>query len=320
MGENLASWHEILRIGVHDPQPHRPPARASVPLVPGTFARDAALIAGFDLRESLRTRRAIVLVLLYVLIAGIASGVYVSVMREIDQTAAVVLADHEDQLVAVKDQGYRSVLLFFADNDHALADHLATFPAMVLLFAWVSLAFLPWFIALTSYDQVAGDLHLRTIRYVALRTTRAAYVAGKLAAQAVLVAGVAALGMLPVLVIGALYLPHFDFLATFTSLVSTWPITVICALGFLGIVSLASQLCRTPGTARAATVGLLILVYTLATHPTTGPLFAVLSPWHWKPGLFHPDIPTRLLSVAACLGLCVGYAALGFLRFRKRDL
>ena len=35
---------------------------------------DAALIAGFDLRESLRTRRAVVLVLLYVLIATTASG------------------------------------------------------------------------------------------------------------------------------------------------------------------------------------------------------------------------------------------------------
>lgn len=49
----------------------------------GTFTRDAALIAGFDLRESLRTRRALVLVLLYVLIAATASGIYVSVVRTI---------------------------------------------------------------------------------------------------------------------------------------------------------------------------------------------------------------------------------------------
>lgn len=288
----------------------------------GTFTRDAALIAGFDLRESLRTRRAVVLVLLYVLIAATASGIYVSVVRAIQDTlnTAATASGDAAAMDMIQDEGYRSLLLFVASGDQSLANHLATYPAMVLIFAWVSLAFLPWFIALTSYDQVAGDLHLRTIRYSALRTTRGAYIAGKLAAQAVLVAGVAALGMLPVLVIGAIYLPGFDFLATFASLLSTLPITVVCALGFLGIVSLASQLCRTPGTARAAAMGLLLLVYVLAAHPFTGPVFSLFSPWHWKPGLFHPAIATRLLSVAACLGLCLGYTALGFLRFRKRDL
>ena len=39
-----------------------------------SFVRDALLVADFDLRESLRTRRALVLVLLYLLIAGAASG------------------------------------------------------------------------------------------------------------------------------------------------------------------------------------------------------------------------------------------------------
>ena len=287
-----------------------------------TFVRDAALVAGFDLLESLRTRRALVLVLLYILIAATASGIYVNVVRAIQDTmeTAATAAQAGEQLDMLKDEGYRSLLLFVAGGDQTLATHLATYPAMVLIFTWVSLAFLPWFIALTSYDQIAGDLHLRTIRYAALRTTRAAYVAGKLAAQAVIVAGVAALGTLPVIVIGAIYLPGFDLLATIGSLISTLPITLVCALGFLGIVSLASQLCRTPGTARAAAMGLLLLVYVLASQSTIGPFFALFSPWHWKPGLFHPDIPTRLLSVAACLGLCFGYTALGYLRFRRRDL
>jgi hypothetical protein len=47
---------------------------------------------------------------------------------------------------------------------------------------------------------------------------------------------------------------------------------------------------------------------------------ALLSPWHWKFGLFHPAIGQRLLALAACLGLCAGYTALGYLRFRRRDL
>ncbi len=285
-----------------------------------SYLRDSLLIAGFDLRESLRTRRALVLVLLYLLIASAASGIYVQIVRSLEQGAELIAPGEEAAVDAMQDTGWRAVLLFFSDGDHTLAAHLGTYPPMVLIFAWTSLAFLPWFIALTSYDQVAGELHLRPIRYAALRTTRGAFVTGKLLGQAALLAGVAGLGMLPVFVIGAIYLPGFAPLATLTALLSTWPITVVCALGFLGIVSLASQLTRTPGTARAAAVGLLFLIWVcslqLGYFVYTGPI----SPWYWETGLFQPGLVDRLTAVFACLTLCVGYTSLGYLRFRKRDL
>lgn len=286
-----------------------------------SFVRDALLVADFDLRESLRTRRALVLVLLYLLIAGAASGIYVQIVREITSRAAAFgVEDKLAEASALQDQGYEMVLLFFAGGDGVLARHLATYPVMVLIFAWTSLAFLPWFIALTSYDQIAGDLHQRTIRYAALRTTRGAYVVGKLLGQAALVAGVAGLGMIPVVVIGALYLPDFQALATITALLSTWPITVVCALGFLGVVSLASQLCRSPGAARAAALGLLLAVWLLSLQSGVWAWLAVLSPWYWKPGLFQPGLLDRTIAAAGCLGLCAAYTGLGFLRFRRRDL
>lgn len=285
------------------------------------FFRDTALIAGFDLRESLRTRRALVLVLLYLLIACAASGIYVQVVREV--TAQMSLAAGPEGAAAadaMQDEGYGMVLLFFSGGDQVLADHLASFPPMVLIFAWTSLAFLPWFIALTSYDQVAGDLHQRTIRYAALRTGRGAFVTGKLLGQAALVSGVAGLGMLPVVIIGAIYLPNFAPVATVGALLSTWPITVVCALGFLGVVSLASQLCKGPGAARAVAVGLLFAVWLLSMQEGMWGWLAVLSPWYWKPSLFQPGLVDRMIAVAGCLGLCVGYTALGFLVFRRRDL
>ncbi len=293
-----------------------------MPVERTTHLRDIGLIAGFDLRESLRTRRALVLVLLYLLIAASASGIYVQIMAQIqDSVSALSGASGDPQGMAmVQDEGYRMLLLFFAGGDAALADHLASYPPMVLVYSWISLAFLPWFIALTSYDLIAGDLYLRTIRYAALRTSRGAFVLGKLLGQAALVAAVTGLGMLPVVVIGAIYLPGFDFIATAFALLSTWPITVLCALGFLGIVTLASQLCKGPGAARAVAVGLLFLIWIFTLLPEPFDWLELLSPWHWKFGLFHPATDQRLLAIGACLGLCAGYTALGYLRFRRRDL
>ena len=59
---------------------------------------DAALVAGFDLRESLRTRRALVLVLLYLLVASAASGIYVQIVRTMD--SATTLAGGKDAAAA----------------------------------------------------------------------------------------------------------------------------------------------------------------------------------------------------------------------------
>jgi ABC-type transport system involved in multi-copper enzyme maturation permease subunit len=281
----------------------------------GRLLRDVGLIAGFDLRESLRTRRALVLVLLYLLIAASASGIYVRIVSELEQGVAAlpdVSGDPEAAaaMAMVQDQGYHLVLLFFAGGDAELANHLATYPAMVLIFAWISLAFLPWFIALTSYDQIAGDLHLRTIRYAALRTTRGAYVLGKLLGQAALVAGVAGLGMLPVVVIGALYLPGFDIARHPLALLSTWPITVVCALGFLGVVALASQLCRTPAPRGPPRSACCSLVWILSSYQSGDGLARRCSrPGTGSPACSTPRSASACSPSAACLGLCAGYTA-----------
>src|SRR5690606_32818184 len=117
------------------------------------------------------------------------------VVRVAEETTTEIigkLPDAGEQVAAgaavgiAQDQGYSALLLLVAGGDSLIAAHLATFPPIVLIFAWFSLGFLPWLIALTSYDLIAGDLHLRTVRFVALRTSRGAFVLGKLLSQLLL--------------------------------------------------------------------------------------------------------------------------------------
>jgi ABC-type transport system involved in multi-copper enzyme maturation permease subunit len=310
-----------------------------------SFVRDTSLIAGFDLRESLRTRRALVLIVLYLVCSTVSSLVYVQTVRLAEKAMSQATQELARGAQGVKgaagaglavgllkSEGYRSVLKFVAGGDESVASYLASFPPMVLIFTWCSLAFLPWLIALTSYDQVAGDLHLRTVRYTALRTHRFAFVAGKLAAQLLLVAGIATLGMAPVVIVGWTQLDSFEPIPTITSLLSTAPVTLAYAAAFVGAVSLASQLCRTPGAARAAAIGLLLVLWILAVLGPGGrgsdaPLwrmlaapFAYLSPWTYKASFFRPELATRAGASLACVALCAFYVGLGFLRFRSRDI
>lgn len=297
-----------------------------------TFLRDALLIAGFDLRESLRTRRALVLALLYLLVSAATSYGYVQVIRIAEEAAQEMLAQAGgagDPAVAaagvdfMQDQGYRGLLYVFAGGDGDLVGHLATYPPMVLVFAYLSLGFLPWLIALTSYDMIAGELHLRTVRFIALRTTRGAFVVGKLLSQLALVAAIAALATVPVLVFGAAYLRSFDLGKNFLALVQTWPILALFAFAILGPVALASQLVKGPGAARALAILLLFgqwIVSAVAMAIDDMRPFSFLTPFHYKTWFFYPGLVDKLLAAAVCVAMCAGYTWLGFQIFRRRDL
>jgi ABC-type transport system involved in multi-copper enzyme maturation permease subunit len=303
---------------------------------PTSALNDALRIARFDLRESIRTRRALVLALLYALVSAISSYIYIKIVGLSDAAesfaGALVVDGRADQAAQAQagavvelaqNTAYQSLLKLLAGGDPAIAAHLGTYPAMVLIFVWFSLTFLPWLIALTSYDFIAGDLHHRTIRFLLLRTTRGAYVLGKLLSQVLLIIVIAGLSMLPVLLLGLALVRDFDLPGTAAALLATWPILVFFALGVLGPIALASQLVRTPAAARALALLLLIALWALSLAALAGQPFELLdhlTPFHYKVGFFRPDLADRLLTALACVALAAGYTALGFLRFRRRDL
>lgn len=298
---------------------------------PPSLVHDVGLIAGFDLRESIRTRRALVLTLLYTLIAAGVAYAYVEIVGAAEAAIAqqvANIADPGERAAAaaaarmMESQAYEGTLHYVA-GDPATTAYLASFPPIVLIFALVSLGLLPWLIALTSYDLIAGDLHLRTVRFVALRTSRGAFVLGKLLSQTLLVTAIAAIGMIPVFALGWVYLAGFEPLATVRSLLSVWPILVCYAFAVLGPITCASQLTRTPGAARALAIGLLFGLWLLSTWSSLTPglgALGYLTPFNYHSWFFDPDLKDRMIGVIGCLGLCAAYTGLGFLRFRRRDL
>lgn len=289
---------------------------------------DLWLIGWFDARESLRSRRALTLVGLYLLVATLSSYIFVSAVRAVESQIAAAAktasVSAEVALGVARSQGYRQILDLLTFGDSRKAAYLASLPPMGLFVAVAMLTMIPWLVALTAADQVAGDLHLRTVRFVALRASRAAFVLGKLLAQVLLVGAVTALSFVPAVLLGVKYLQSFDLNATLLFLAATAPALLAYAFAFLGLTSLASQLSSTPGRARALTIGLFALLW-LAGLPVPGTesvlaLVAYLSPWQLKMGFFAPDAAARTGAIGLALAYGAVFTTLGYLAFRRRDL
>ncbi len=294
-----------------------------------TLLADLWLIGWFDVRESLRSRRALTLAGLYLLGSTLAAYLFVSAVHAVEaQLAASIPANSalsaELALGLARSEGYRKVLHLLTFGDSRKADYLASLPPMGLFVTLAMMTMIPWLVALTASDQVAGDLHLRTVRFVALRASRSAFVLGKLLSQVLLVAAVTIGAFFPALLLGAKDLQSFDVGATLRFLAATAPSLLAYAFAFLGLTSLASQLCSTPGRARALTILLFALLW-LAGLPEPGTesalgVLAYLSPWQLKMGFFAPDAAQRWLTLAWAVAYGAAFTALGYLVFRRRDL
>ncbi len=294
-----------------------------------TLLADLWLIGWFDLRESLRSRRALTLVGLYLLVATLSAYLFVSAVKALESQLAAVTAGAGDAtaqmaLGLARSEGYHKLLSMFTLGDVHKASYLAGLPPMGLFMVLAMLTLIPWLVALTASDQVAGDLHLRTVRFVALRASRGAFVLGKLLSQVLLIAAVTLAAFVPAIFFGQKDLKSFDASATLLFLVGTAPALLAYAFAFLGLTSLASQLVGTPGRARALTLGLFALLW-LAGLPEPSlqspiGVLAYLSPWQLKMGFLGPEASGRNLTLALALGYGALFTALGYLTFRRRDL
>ena len=129
------------------------------------------------------------------LVATLSAYLFVSAVKALESQLAATTGDAgsvaaQMALGLARSEGYRKLLSMFTLGDLQKAGYLAGLPPMGLFMVLAMLTLIPWMVALTASDQVAGDLHLRTVRFVALRASRSAFVLGKLLSQVLLVAAV----------------------------------------------------------------------------------------------------------------------------------
>ncbi|MEM1031442.1 MAG: ABC transporter permease subunit [Myxococcota bacterium] len=289
--------------------------------------RTVGLVAGFELYESLRSRKALALILIYVLIAAGATALFAGIVNEL---TAAVMKDVGPEAVdrVLESPAFQERLGQFVGDD-ALAAELLRVPLLALFYLWVITAFMPLIMVLTASDAISNKLASGSARFALFRVDRAGWALGILAGQAALMAVGILAGALVCWGIGVARLDRVDVVASLLWLLRMSLRGSFYGFAYLGIALCASQLVRSNAVARG-----LALMFAFASFvagqifnamavrdasSTVGETLHKLVPSGHATALFRPELTDRSLGMLGLFLIGLAWFGLGFWQLWRRD-
>lgn len=299
----------------------------------GRFVRDICIVAGQELSESVRTKRAILLTVLFCGATVAGTLMFIKLLASVEEQLVGVLgldagaAGGATAALWKSDMFRQTIVHLVGDRD--LAQSLLQFTPLGLFYGWLSFAIVPWLVAFTSSSRITEEIWSGSARFVLTRTTRIAWVLGKYVGQALQLLCALLLTVFAAWLTGYLKLESFPGAATFRDMLLFAPKAWIYGLCFLGLVSGISLFCKSPGIANV--LGLIGFLLTSGAwhlaHRFAGEgwrrildVVQIVLPRQHYQDLMRPDwghaLPATIFLVA--LGLCYLFA--GYLWLQRKDL
>lgn len=307
------------------------------------FSEISAIWRG-ETRRALKSGRVLVLLILFLLFVGLALTVVGFLNHQLnakfEQQVAMAGADlsqAQEQLVA----GKKQFLQTFVTEDPAMLDSLAALPLVLLVVFKLTLRFLPLFIALMGFDQVAGEVGPKSVRYLVVRVKRSSIILGKLLSQATLFGLLMSICVVLMVLVSKVLNPEFAAadvaLWTFKLLVSS----LVLSVAYLALTALFSAVVKQGGISLVLNVIALFVIWFIALigdafrfpgEEAAANTLAVLksesalaylryaSVWHFGDDLLHPHWSRFLTSALVHVGFALAFLGLAQLALKERDL
>jgi ABC-type transport system involved in multi-copper enzyme maturation permease subunit len=216
-------------------------------------AREVAIVAQREIWRNIRSAKGVAMFALFFM-GGLLPAV-------IGMALGHTLDGLEDNELAIK--AYRGALAGYYHSE-AAADHLLKAPRVILGLFEGTLRFMPLLVLLIGFDQIAGEIQHRTVRYSAGRATRASIVAGKALGVWAVIAVMMSVLHLTVWVIAIARGAKGGPIVTWGAELLLF--SIFASAAYVGFSSLVSSLFRTPIVALLTGAGAgftLWLVYTV---------------------------------------------------------
>jgi ABC-type transport system involved in multi-copper enzyme maturation permease subunit len=228
----------------------------------------------------------------------------------------------------------------FLTDDETMAESLAALPLALLVVFKLTLRFVPLFIALMGFDQVAGEVGPKSIRYLIVRVKRSSIIFGKFLSQATIFALLLTVCTLVMVGVSKLLNPEFsagDLTVWTFKLVGS---SLVLALAYLSLTALCSALVRQGAVALVLNIIGLFVIWFLALageyfrfpgEAMSGQLdqlrpdswaayLRYTSVWHFGQDLLHPEWARFGAAAIMHLGFAAVFLGLAQLALKRRDL
>jgi ABC-type transport system involved in multi-copper enzyme maturation permease subunit len=295
--------------------------------------RQLRVVAANELVDSVRSRRALVLLFLYLAGSAVACVLFIHILHKLEVRLVESMG-----LTASSEPGGATRTLWQSSHfrhmmgelvgDSKLAMRLLDLPPLSIYYGWLAFTFTPLLVMLISAPRIAEEVSTASVRFVLFRTSRATWCGGKLLGQAGLLLVALLASAVGAWVVGAFRMASFEFGANaavmFVFALKAW----VYALAYLGLALGVSQLTRSPviatGLGLAAMLGLSIVNWTSDYWHGEGwfrilDITRMLTPGGNNLHLWNPDpaylVPTLVFLPA--LGLL--YFLAGYAFFARRD-
>jgi ABC-type transport system involved in multi-copper enzyme maturation permease subunit len=296
--------------------------------------RQTLVVARHECVDAFRSRRAITLILIYLLVAVTACNVFVYFLHRIENklveaTGLEPFSEAGGATRALWQSNHFRHMMAELVGDRTLAGQLLSIPPMAIFYGWVSFMFTPFLVMLISCPRIAEEVGSASVRFVLFRTTRGTWCCGKLAGQAVLLLFALLVGAAGAWIVGWVRMPSFapGLTASFIGWYAL--IAWVYASAYLGLALGVSQLSRSPVIATGIGLVAMTLLSTVAGLSSLwqGPgwrrIFDVthgLTPGGNRMLLWHPDAAHLVPGLVILPALGLLYFSLGHAVFSRRDL
>lgn len=292
-------------------------------------------IVRHELNVALRTKRMLLVSLVYVAAAILGAFAYSMALREIEKVAVEAMAENgldpfqaQAALILTSQEAYTRMTEFLSGV--AVADLSAAMQesAAVPVYFWASLTFLPFLVAITSFDVLQNDLQHRTLCFSTLRASRRTILLAKFTAHLAILSVVSALAATAFVAMTVSLVSSVSLGDTVIGMVRVWTLLIPFGAAYLALATMASTLTKRAALALAiAVAGALVLrvFFWLGFIPETSQWYPLsylerLSPirFHeefWRSGFLSPMLGVLIFAVYTTV-----FLAVADLRLRRRDL
>ena len=282
-----------------------------------------------ELLSSVRTRRALVVLVLYLAASLLTMYGCISALGKMEDQLAETLqlpTGAKSGVVSTalwKSRPFQRMVKSLVDDDLVYADIKGLHPAE-LIYAGFAFFYVPLLTVLIASNRVADDLHSGAVRYMITRVTRFEWSLGKYFGNALLMLPALLAGAAAAWGVAAARLAGADSLALLAPML-VWAVKAwTLSLAYLGMALGVSHLTRSG--AKATALGVLALVACAAvpkalSHwlPSAASALNAAFPATSEHSLWRASFrPVALASLwLAALGLC--YLTAGYAFFSRRD-